>query len=82
VSSPHVPGRAPSSDDPAAAGHNDLVGQPHEPEAEGPIAEAEETAATISTQDDPMGTRAGRSTGKPRSSSRSPPRSGSPWPTD
>ncbi len=56
MSSPHVPDRAPLPDDPAAAGHNDLVGQPHEPEAEGPIAVAEETAATISTQDDPMGT--------------------------
>jgi predicted PurR-regulated permease PerM len=40
----------------AAAGHADLVGQPHDSEAEGPIAEAEITAAEISTDQTPMGT--------------------------
>lgn len=40
---------------PAAAGHNDLVGQPHDSAAEGPISDAEVTAAAISTDQAPMG---------------------------
>lgn len=43
-----------------AEGHNDLVGQPHDERAEGPIAQAEVVAAQISTDDAPMG-----SVGKP-----------------
>ncbi len=35
--------------------HHDLVGQPHSEEEEGPVAEAEETASRISTEDDPLG---------------------------
>lgn len=39
----------------AADGHDDLVGQPHDAHAEGPIAQAEVAAATISTDVAPMG---------------------------
>ena len=42
--------------DPAAAGHHDLVGQPHEAAPEGPIADAEAIAAEISTEEQPRGT--------------------------
>ena len=40
----------------AAQGHNDLVGQPHDHQAEEPIAQAEVVAAAISTDEAPMGT--------------------------
>jgi predicted PurR-regulated permease PerM len=42
--------------EPAAQGHHDLVGQPHDHQAEGPIARAEVVAAAISTDEAPMGT--------------------------
>lgn len=41
--------------EPADAGHNDSVGQPHELLEEGPVAEAEAVAAAISTDEQPMG---------------------------
>ena len=39
----------------AAEGHHDLVGQPHEEQPEGPVAQAEVVAAHISTEQAPMG---------------------------
>ncbi|TDV57878.1 AI-2E family transporter [Actinophytocola oryzae] len=45
----------PPSQDPAADGHHDLVGQPHDDQAEGPVAEAEAEAAQISEPDQPFG---------------------------
>lgn len=51
-----VDGAPGAGDDAAAQGHNDLVGQPHDPAIEGPIEKAEARAAAISTDDDPMGT--------------------------
>jgi predicted PurR-regulated permease PerM len=44
-----------SSPDSAADGHHDLVGQPHDDEHEGPLAQAEADAAQISESDRPMG---------------------------
>ena len=40
----------------ADEGHHDLVGQPHEQQPEGPVAQAEAVAAHISTEQKPMGT--------------------------
>jgi predicted PurR-regulated permease PerM len=40
--------------DPAAAGHHDLVAQPYSDD-EGPVAEAEQRAADLSTDEQPMG---------------------------
>jgi predicted PurR-regulated permease PerM len=45
-----------TSQDPGAEGHHALVGQPHEEQEEGPVAEAEAEAARISDSDQPMGT--------------------------
>jgi predicted PurR-regulated permease PerM len=42
-------------DAPAAAGHNEEVGQPHDVATEGRVAAAEATAAQISTEAEPMG---------------------------
>ena len=52
---PQPPRDLHSSDDRAADGHNDLVGQPHDGDVEGPITEAEEVAAEISTERNPRG---------------------------
>jgi predicted PurR-regulated permease PerM len=43
--------RQPNAED----GHHDHVAQPHSDEYEGPVAEAEVVAATISTEQDPLG---------------------------
>jgi predicted PurR-regulated permease PerM len=45
-----------SSPEPAAEGHHDLVGQPHDDAHEGQVADAEAEAARISESDQPMGT--------------------------
>jgi predicted PurR-regulated permease PerM len=45
----------PSSPDPAADAHHDLIGQPHDEQQEGPVAEAEAKAAEISDSDKPLG---------------------------
>ncbi len=45
----------PSSPDPAAEAHHDLIGQPHDAQEEGPVAEAEAEAAQISESDQPLG---------------------------
>ncbi len=37
------------------AGHSELIGQPHDPEVEGTISQAEDIAAAISTDEEPMG---------------------------
>jgi predicted PurR-regulated permease PerM len=55
---PSSPSDNPTSNpaaDRAAAGHHDLIGQPHDARAEGTVAEAEKVAADISTEDAPMG---------------------------
>jgi predicted PurR-regulated permease PerM len=39
----------------AADGHHDRIAQPHSDEQEGPVAEAEAAAASISTEDTPLG---------------------------
>ncbi len=39
----------------AADGHHDRIAQPHDDEQEGPVAEAEAAAASISTEDTPLG---------------------------
>jgi len=44
-----------AGDDRAAAGHHDLVGQPHDETAEGSVADAEAVAAEISTEQTPLG---------------------------
>jgi len=49
------PDPAASSPDPAAEGHHELIGQPHDEEFEGPVAEAEAEAAQISDSDRPLG---------------------------
>lgn len=41
--------------DPATDAHHGLVGQPHDEQREGPVAEAEAEAAQISTSDQPLG---------------------------
>jgi predicted PurR-regulated permease PerM len=43
------------SPEPAADGHHDLIGQPHDEQREGPVAEAEAEAAQISESDQPFG---------------------------
>jgi predicted PurR-regulated permease PerM len=45
----------PMPTDPAAEGHRDLVGQPHDENQEGPVAEAEAEAAKISSPEQPLG---------------------------
>ena len=45
---------APQPDE-GAQGHHDLIGQPHDAQAEGTVAQAEAVAADISTEDNPMG---------------------------
>jgi predicted PurR-regulated permease PerM len=44
-----------SPPEPAADGHHDLIGQPHDEELEGPVAQAEAEAAQISESDQPFG---------------------------
>jgi predicted PurR-regulated permease PerM len=44
-----------SSPDSTADGHHELIGQPHDEELEGPVAEAEAEAAEISDSDKPLG---------------------------
>jgi predicted PurR-regulated permease PerM len=46
---------SPASPDPAAEGHHDLIGQPHDADAEPMIAAAEAEAAEISDSDRPLG---------------------------
>ncbi|GAA3434049.1 AI-2E family transporter [Kutzneria kofuensis] len=46
----------PASSPDSAAGHHELVGQPHDDEREGPVADAEAEAAQISESDQPLGT--------------------------
>src|SRR6476469_8984981 len=41
--------------DEGAQGHHDLIGQPHDAQAEGTVAQAEAGAPDISTEDNPMG---------------------------
>lgn len=48
-----MPSPSPES---TADGHHDLVGQPHDEQREGPVAEAEAEAAQISEPDQPFGT--------------------------
>ena len=51
--------RAAESDAPTPvgdSGHHDLIGQPHDPDAEGKVAQAEAVAADMSTADNPLGT--------------------------
>src|ERR1051325_1119852 len=43
------------SQEPAEHGHHDLIGQPHDDKQEGPVAEAEATAAEISDSQNPLG---------------------------
>lgn len=45
----------PSSPDPAADGHHELIGQPHDEPGEGPVAQAEAEAAQISSPERPLG---------------------------
>ena len=52
MSTPQLAGVTEEADE----GHHDLVGQPHDQEPEGPVAEAEAVAAHISTEHAPMGT--------------------------
>jgi len=47
-------GSHPAENGPSRA-HHDLVGQPHDPAVEGPIAQAETVAAEISSEERPMG---------------------------
>ncbi|MET0966806.1 MAG: AI-2E family transporter [Nakamurella sp.] len=47
-------GSHPAKNGPSRA-HHDLVGQPHDPAVEGPIAQAETVAAEISSEERPMG---------------------------
>ena len=46
---------APEQDNPAADGHHERVAQPHTPAEEGPVAEAEQIAADLSSQERPLG---------------------------
>jgi len=45
----------PSPTPDSADGHHDLIGQPHDEQREGPVAEAEAEAAQISESDQPLG---------------------------
>ncbi|WP_030109315.1 AI-2E family transporter [Kutzneria albida] len=45
----------PASSPDSADGHHDLIGQPHDDEHEGPVADAEAEAAQISESDRPLG---------------------------
>lgn len=45
-----------SSSGTAADGHHEFVGQPHDDQREGPVAQAEAEAAQISSSDQPLGT--------------------------
>lgn len=45
-----------SSSGTAADGHHEFVGQPHDDQREGPVAQAEPEAAQISSSDQPLGT--------------------------
>ena len=56
MTEPRSPAGSSSHDEPQGSGHHDLIAQPHEPELEGPIAQAEAIATTISSAQQPMGT--------------------------
>lgn len=55
MSTPTSVSRSAGAVDAAEEGHHDLIGQPHEQNPEGPVAEAEAVAAQISTERAPMG---------------------------